>query len=104
MSAAIELTADARGVLVPVRAQPGAKRTGVVGEHSGRLKVAVTAVAEKGKANDALVDAVAEAFQVRRSQVSLVSGATSNQKVFLLAGVEASTARERLEYLLANKG
>ena len=94
----ISLVVDGGDVLLPVRAQPGARRTGVVGEHGGRLKVAVTAIAEKGKANEALVDAVAEAFGLKRSQVTLVSGQTSNQKVFRLAAVsraavEASLAR-----------
>jgi uncharacterized protein (TIGR00251 family) len=100
----IPLTTDGDDVLVPVRAQPGAKRTGVVGEHCGRLKVAVTAIAEKGKANEALVEAVAKAFGVKRSQVTLVSGQTSNQKVFRLAGVALEAAEARLAQLIEGAG
>jgi uncharacterized protein (TIGR00251 family) len=100
----IPLTADGDGVLLPVRAQPGAKRTGVVGEHGGRLKVAVTAIAEKGKANEALVEAVAEAFGLRRSQVTLVSGQTSNQKVFRLAGARLDVLQATLAELVEGTG
>jgi uncharacterized protein (TIGR00251 family) len=99
----IPLVADGADVLLPVRAQPGAKRAGVVGEHGGRLKVAVTAIAEKGKANDALVEIVADAFGLRRSQVTLTSGPTSNQKVFRLAGVSLKAAEERLAQLVEGR-
>ncbi|QDT54165.1 hypothetical protein Pan44_21920 [Caulifigura coniformis] len=96
---AISLVADGGDVLLPVRAQPGAKRVGVVGEHGGRLKVAVTAVAEKGKANEALVESVAEAFGLKRSQVTLVSGQTSNQKTFRLSRVSIEVVQSRLAEL-----
>ena len=49
---AIELTTTADGVILPVQAQPRAKRSEIVGEHNGRVKVAVTEVPEKGKANE----------------------------------------------------
>lgn len=97
----ILLTVDGGDVLLPVRAQPGAKRSGVVGEHGGRLKVAVTAIAEKGKANEALVDAIADAFGLKRSQVTLVSGQTSNQKVFRLSQMSVETAEAKLAQLVA---
>jgi len=100
----IPLTVDGTDVLLPVRAQPGAKRSGVVGEHGGRLKVAVTAIAEKGKANEALVEAVAKAFELKRSQVTLVSGQTSNQKVFRLAGVALEAVESQLVRLVAGPG
>src|SRR5689334_9809378 len=92
----IPLTVHGNEILLPVRAQPGAKRTGVIGEHGGRLKVAVTAIAEKGKANEALLDAVADAFELKRSQVTLVSGQTSNQKVFRLTAVSPDVIQTRL--------
>ena len=39
----IAITEHAEGCVLPVRAQPGAKRSGVQGERNGALKVAVTA-------------------------------------------------------------
>jgi uncharacterized protein (TIGR00251 family) len=84
------------GVVLAVQAQPGARRCGVVGVHHGRLKVAVTQVAEKGKANDAVIETLAEGLGLKRSQVRLVSGATNPQKRFLIVGLTVSDLRQRL--------
>ncbi|HUG93737.1 MAG TPA: DUF167 domain-containing protein [Planctomycetaceae bacterium] len=96
MIAGIALEQTAEGVLLPVRAQPRAKRNGVVGTHAGRLKVAVTAAPDKGQANAALVDVLAESLGLKRSQVTLRSGATAREKVFLLSGVSLDEVRRRL--------
>ena len=76
----IELETHAEGLVLPVRAQPGARRAGVVGRHGGALKVAVTEVAEKGKANKALIAFLAKLFRVRKADVTVTAGLTSAQK------------------------
>jgi uncharacterized protein (TIGR00251 family) len=86
----------ADGCILSVRAQPGARRDAIVGEHGGMLKVAVSAPPDKGRANDAIIAVLAAAFGIKRSQIELVSGATSRQKQFLLRGV----TREQLTLLL----
>ncbi len=73
--------------MLPVRAQPGAKSSGVRGEQDGALKVSVTQIAEKGKANKALVAVLSDALGVRKSQLDLVAGATAGHKQFLVRGV-----------------
>ena len=47
----IAVTDHAEGCVLPVRAQPGARRAGVQGEQAGALKIAVTAPPEDGRAN-----------------------------------------------------
>ena len=96
----IELEQTPDGVLLPVKAQPGARKSGVTGVHAGTLKVAVTQPPEKGKANDALVKVLADALQLRPAQVSLVRGASNARKVFLIAGVALGELRERIAALL----
>ena len=78
-------------VRVPVRVRPGASRTRVGGSYGddGRLVVAVVARAVDGKATKAALEAVADALGVRRRAVTLVSGATSRDK---LLEVDASAA------------
>jgi len=83
----IRLEATAEGTIIPIRAQPGAKRNAIVGEHDGALRVAVTAPPDKGKANEALAAVLSNAFELPKSAVELVSGPTSRQKKFLLRGV-----------------
>jgi hypothetical protein len=94
----IELEDHAEGVILPVRAQPGARKSRVVGEQAGTLKVAVTAPPQDGKANQALVDVLREALGLKRSQVELLAGATSREKRFLVRGL----AKEALEARLVN--
>jgi uncharacterized protein len=92
----IELQPHAEGVVLPVRAQPGARRDEVRGEQSHALKLAVTQVAEKGKANRAIVDLLCKTLGLRKSQVELVGGATSAEKRFLIRQVTEQELREKL--------
>jgi len=64
-----------------VRVRPGASRTVVGGEHDGALVVRVSQRAVDGRATQAALAAVADAFGLRPRAVSLVSGATSRTKV-----------------------
>jgi uncharacterized protein len=96
----IQLTPHSEGVLLPVRAQPGASSDGIRGAHNGALKVAVTQVAEKGKANHALVQVLAKALGVKRSQIDLCSGETDRNKYFLLRGMALETLQAKIVALL----
>ena len=73
-------------VRVTIRVRPGAGRTVVGGGHDGALVVRVGARAVDGRATDAALAAVADAFGVRRSEVALVTGATSRTKVVDVEG------------------
>lgn len=97
----IALTDHADGVVLPVRAQPNAKRAGVVGEQNGALKVAVTAPPEDGRANAALVEVLREALGLKRSQVELIAGQTSRDKRFLIRGVGREALAARVAELLS---
>lgn len=75
-----ELVARGSTCELPVRAQPGASRARVVGVWNGKLKIAVTAPPDKGRANDELCEFVAELLGVRRAAVRLASGERSRDK------------------------
>ena len=95
----IEVGQHAHGAILPVRAQPGAKRNAVLGERAGALRVAVTAAPEKGKANDAIASVLAEAMGVRGSRIAILSGETVRDKRFLVAGLTADVLKARLDGL-----
>jgi uncharacterized protein len=97
----IALVAHAEGTVLPVRAQPGARKTAIIGVHAGALRVAVSAPPEKGKANAAIVALLAQALGCKPAQVGLLSGATGRQKRFLIQGIEPEGLQERLAPLLA---
>src|SRR5687767_6864557 len=98
----INLEPHSDGVILPVRAQPGASKSGVRGEHEGQLRVGVTQIAEKGKANKALIQVLAKELDLRRAQIELLSGETSSTKRFLIRGVTMAELSARIEILLAN--
>jgi uncharacterized protein (TIGR00251 family) len=92
----IAVSDHAEGCVLPVRAQPGARRAGIQGEQNGALKVAVTAPPEDGRANAALVELLREQLLLKRSQVELISGHTSRDKRFLIRGLSCAEVLDRL--------
>ena len=96
----VTITEHPEGLLVAVRAQPGARRNGIVGVVAGVLKVAVTAPAQDGRANKAIVETLRDALQVKRSQVAMVSGETSRHKLLLVQGVPLQELRKRIDAFL----
>ena len=83
----LEQTPD--GVLLPVQAQPKARKNMIAGWHAGRLKVCVTQVPEKGKANQAILKLLSKSLGIKRSQIELVSGETSTQKLFRVQDISS---------------
>jgi uncharacterized protein (TIGR00251 family) len=96
----IELSDHPAGVVLPVRAQPGASRAGIRGEQNGALKVAVTQIAEKGKANKALIETLAKELRLKRSQIELVSGEAQRTKEFVIRGVSREELQQRIAQAL----
>lgn len=84
------LRASAGGVTLAVRAQPGAKRTAIIGVYgegaTAQLKIAVQAPPLEGRANLAITAFLAELCGITKNQVEIVSGELSRSKVFLLRG------------------
>jgi uncharacterized protein (TIGR00251 family) len=72
---------------------PKASRDRVVGWVGDRLKIQVTAAPERGKANDAVIDVLAAALGVARSQVRIVTGETSPLKTVEVDGSDAMLSK-----------
>ncbi len=69
---------------ITVRATPGARRAAVERISPTEYRIAVTAPPERGKANDAVRRALADALDVAPSRLSLLMGEASRTKVFEL--------------------
>ncbi len=80
---------------VGLRVSPGARRNEIVGRYGERWKVRVAAAAERGRANDAVLELVASTLGVPQDRVKLVAGATARDKVVEVSGLTAAEA-ERL--------
>jgi len=82
--------------LLKVKMVPGSSKTRIDGWLGESLKIRVTAVAEKGKANDAVVTLLAETLGIPRQNVSIYSGSLSPRKTFRINILSDCEIRSRL--------
>ena len=66
--------------------QPGAARSEFAGRHGERIKVRLAARAVDGKANQALVEFLAEHYKVPKRNVRIASGLKSRRKRVVIEG------------------
>lgn len=96
----LDLEKHPDGVLLYLKVQPNAKRNAIMGLHAGQLKVSVTVVPEKGKANQAVIKLVAKVLKIAKSDLEIVKGQTSSQKKILVRETTLSALREKIEGIL----
>jgi hypothetical protein len=94
------LRAAPSGVSLAVRAQPGAKKTAILGIYgecaTAQLKIAVQAPPLEGRANEALLAFLAQTFARPKNAVKLISGELSRSKVVLIDGITLAQANAAL--------
>lgn len=81
---------------LPVKVVPASSRDCIAGWLGETLKVRVTAPAERGKANSAVVRILADALGVSTSSVRVVRGKTSPRKIVEIVGLSESELHRRL--------
>lgn len=84
------------GAAFLVKAHAGARCDRLAGVHNGMLKVEVTTVPEKGKANKAIIRLLARALAVAAADIELLSGDTNPRKRFGVRGVPEKELLARL--------
>jgi uncharacterized protein (TIGR00251 family) len=98
----LDLEQNEHGVVLPVRAHAGSRQNAVLGIRAGALRVAVTAVPEKGKANQAIIALLSKTLGVSKSSIEIVSGETSPQKRLLVRSVELDQLRRMIAAIIAD--
>ena len=93
----LEITTENKAVRLPVKVVPGASRTRYLGEWAGRARIAVAAAPEKGKANQAVIDLLAELLSVDRRAIAVVAGLTNPLKTIRIDRISAEAVRAALE-------
>ena len=94
LQAALQPTGD--GVLLRVKVVPGGRRDAIVGLLGDRLKIAVSAPPEKGKANAAVCQLLAGHVGVPVSAVDVVAGHTTPRKTIQIKGATVAAVAEQL--------
>jgi uncharacterized protein (TIGR00251 family) len=89
------------GVYVRLRVSPGAKSTAVKGLYGeGAIKLSVAAPPVEGKANVEVERYLARLFGLSRSEVTVVKGASSRDKLVFVSEIGPDEIRTHLRTLL----
>ena len=87
-----------------VYVQPRASKNRVTGMHGSALKICVTAPPVENKANEAVIDFIAELLGVPKSTVSIKSGKQGRSKRLLVSNLALKNAQEALSRTLSKIG
>jgi uncharacterized protein len=87
---------DGSAIRLRLRVTPHAPRSSVVGRHGDVWKLRVAAPPERGRANEAVIELLADALAVPRTDVALVSGAGARDKTVDVRGIGRARAEELL--------
>ena len=90
------LSETATGVRVDVEVKVRASQSRVLGIKANRLSVALAAPPVDGAANAALIETLAEHFDLPRRQVQLIAGERSRRKVVELTGLSKAALLARI--------
>lgn len=82
-----------------IHLQPGAKRNEIASLRDGVLYVKVKALPQKGQANRALLELMAETLGVPVSAIAIIRGHVSRSKVLAIQGL----TREEVKDILARE-
>ncbi len=87
-----------------MHAQPGARKPELRGMHGEAFKISIAEAAQDGKANKALVKALASVCGVPLSNVEVVAGHKSRRKRLFISGDVAQLQASLSEWLATVKG
>ncbi len=83
------------GIIVDIEVTPGSRSISVpsgYNEWRKRIEVKLTKNAEKGKANEQLIECLAALLGISSSNILISSGATSSKKSLLIKGISYGQA------------
>jgi uncharacterized protein len=84
------------GCTLAVRVRPGARKNDVAGIHAGAVKISLTMPPVDGRANEALIEFVADLLRVPRARIAIASGASSRVKLLRITGKSAAEVQAAL--------
>jgi len=83
-------------VILSVRVQPRASRDEVAGEMAGALRIRLQAPAVEGRANEALIEFLAQLLKTPKSAVRILTGDRSRTKFVEVRGITEQDVRKLL--------
>jgi hypothetical protein len=91
----MRLIPKADGFALAIKVVPGSSQQKIAGEYGDGLKVNVTAAAERGAANEAVIAVLADALGTAAANVRIVRGHRNPRKEVLIVGLSAEEIERR---------
>lgn len=86
-----------KGSALAIRVTPRASRNEISEILSdGTVKIRLTAPPVEGKANQALIDFLADVLEIPRARIEIVAGTTGKDKLVSILDLDAETVHERI--------
>lgn len=92
----IPLRQTVNGITFSVKVQPRARKNAITGTIGDALKLSLTAPPVEGKANQAVINFLADFFDIPRSSVTIASGKTNRLKMMNIRGARLDHLQQRL--------
>ena len=86
----------AKNITIGLYIQPGAKRSAVVGEHAGRIKISIAAPPNDGRANKELITFLSKQLRLPKRCFEIISGKSSRIKTLAVEGMALDEIRKIL--------
>lgn len=80
-----------------VKVIPGSSRNQIVGWLGDALKIKVSAPPEKGKANEAVMDLIANELGINSDDIEIESGHSSPSKIVAIEGMDDAAIQKAFE-------
>jgi uncharacterized protein (TIGR00251 family) len=93
---ALRVQQAGNAIILSVKVVPRSSRTAIAGILNGMLKVKLSAAPEKGKANQALVEFLADTLGIKKNTIKITSGQTSPVKTIEITGLSAESLSNKL--------
>ncbi len=78
-------------IIIKVKVEPRSSRSGISGLYGESLKVKLRSPPVEGKANNEIISVLAKKLGIKKSQIEIISGRSSKNKIIRLTGVEENT-------------
>jgi uncharacterized protein (TIGR00251 family) len=83
-------------VIFAVKVVPRSSRTAITGILNGMLKIKLAAPPEKGKANQSLIEFLAETLSVKKNAIKITSGVSSQVKTIRIIDISVESLFKKL--------
>ena len=84
------------GIVFEIKVIPGSSKTAVSGLLGEKIKIKISAAAEKGKANKCLIELLSKQLGVKKNAIRIISGQTSPVKQVQVQGLDTETLLKKM--------